>query len=286
MTYEEIDDLARKRGTGAWIKVFLGGLVVFFASLFILILTENPNLFPTVVLVGNALVPITYMAFFYERSYLSRLLLPTIGFAFLYGGLLGVLAAALLEPFFIRRLDPVSVLWIGIIEEGAKLLGVIVIARRLTSRSEMDGLILGAAVGMGFAVLESMGCTFTAFLLSGGSLSASVGIMLVRGILSPFGHGTWTAILASVLFRESKGRSLQFNGKVILTFFGVALLHALWDGLPPIVAFLFASGFDVLVAQLAIGMLGFFFLGLRWREAKRQKIEELNSLGMVTPVRI
>jgi hypothetical protein len=165
MTYEEIDDLGKKRGTNAWIKVFLGGLVAFFASLFILVLTGNPNLFPTVVLVGNALVPVTYVVFFYERSYLSRLLLPTIGFAFLYGGLLGVLAAALLEPFFIRRLDLGSVLWIGLIEEGAKILGVIVIARRLASRSGMDGLILGAAVGMGFAVLESIGYTFTAFLI-------------------------------------------------------------------------------------------------------------------------
>lgn len=275
-----------KRGNNAWIKVFLGGLAVFFASLFILILTRNPNLFPTVVLVGNALVPITYMAFFYERSYLSRLLLPTIGFAFLYGGLLGILAAALLEPFFIRRLDPLSVLWIGIIEEGAKILGVIVIARRLASRSEMDGLMLGAAVGMGFAVLESMGYTFTAFLLSGGSLSTSVAIMLVRGILSPFGHGTWTAILASVLFREGKGNRFRLNGSVILTFFGVALLHALWDGLPPIIAFLFGPGLDVFIAQMAIGLTGFFILALRWRRAKRLKIEELNEMGIVTPMRI
>src|SRR5215510_7161672 len=100
------------RGSNAWIKAFFSGLAIFFASLFVLILTGNPNLFPTVVLVGNALVPVTYVAFFYERSYLSKLLLPTIGFAFLYGGLLGVLAAALLEPFFVRRLDPLSVLWV------------------------------------------------------------------------------------------------------------------------------------------------------------------------------
>lgn len=275
-----------KRENNAWIKIFLGGLAVFFASLLILILTRNPNLFPTVVLVGNALVPMTYMAFFYERSYLSRLLLPTIGFAFLYGGLLGVLAAALLEPFFIRRLDPLSVLWVGIIEEGAKILGVIVIARRLASRSQMDGLILGAAVGMGFAVLESMGYTFSAFLLSGGSLSTSVAIMLVRGILSPFGHGTWTAILASVLFRESKGNRFWLNGSVILTFFGVALLHALWDGIPPIIAFLFGPGLDVFIAHMVIGLTGFFILALRWREAKRHQIEELNEMGIVTPVRI
>ena len=285
MLLEETAYINRK-GSNAWIKVFLGGLVAFFASLFILILTGNPNLFPTVVLVGNALVPIAYMTFFYERSYLSRLLLPTIGFAFLYGGLLGVLAAALLEPFFIRRLDLGSVLWIGLIEEGAKILGVILIARRLTSRSEMDGLILGAAVGMGFAVLESMGYTFTAFLLSGGSLSASVAIMLVRGILSPFGHGTWTAILASVLFRESKGDRFRLNGSVILAFLGVALLHALWDGLPPIIAFLFSSGFDVLVAQLAIGLIGFFILWLRWRTAKRAQMEQLSNMEMAAAVRV
>ena len=64
------------------------------------------------------------------------------------------------------------------------------------------GLILGAAAGMWFAALESMGYAFTAFLSSQGSLSATVNMTLLRGILAPIGHGTWTAILASVLFRE------------------------------------------------------------------------------------
>ena len=268
------------RHGNAWLKMFLGGLVVFFASLFILILTRNPNLFPTVVLVGNILIPLTYVAFFYQRSHLSRLVLPTIGYAFLYGGLLGVLAAALLEPFFVRRMDPLSVLWIGVIEEAAKILGVIVIARRMTARSEMDGLVLGATAGMGFAVLESIGYTFTAFLVSGGSLSAIVAIMLVRGILSPFGHGTWTAILASVLFRESQGRSFQLNGKVLSTFLGVALLHALWDGLPPLIRSIFGDGLAVLIAQMMIGLAGFVILGIRWRHAHRLQLEALKEREM------
>ena len=270
-------DFVHPRHGNAWFKMFLSGLVAFFASLFILILTRNPNLFPTVVLVGNAIIPLTYVAFFYERSHLSRLVLPTIGYAFLYGGLLGVLAAALFEPFFVRQMDPLSVLWIGGIEEAAKILGVIVIARRLTSRSEMDGLILGAAVGMGFAVLESIGYSFTAFLVSRGSLSTIVAVMLVRGILSPFGHGTWTAILASVLFRESQGRGFRLNEKFLTAFLGVAFLHALWDGLPALIASLFGPGLAVLVAQLIVGLTGFIVLGVRWRRAHRLQLEALQE---------
>lgn len=42
-----------------------------------------------------------------------------------------------------------------------------------------------------------------------------VGVTLLRGILSPVGHGTWTAILASVLFRESAAGHFRINGKVV-----------------------------------------------------------------------
>ncbi len=265
--------IQKKSRRNGWGKVFLTGLVLYIVSLVIMILTANPNLFPTVVLIGNFLVPVTYVAFFYERRDISQLTLPTTAYTFLYGGLLGVLAAALLEPIFVRPMDPSSVLMIGIIEEGAKILGVMVIARRMQDVSEMDGLILGAAAGMGFAALESMGYTFTVFLLSRGSLTATVFITLLRGILSPVGHGTWTAILASVLVRERRNNHFRINGKVIGAFIGVVLLHAIWDGLPPILAF-FTPGGDVLIAQAIIGGIGLFILWRRWREANRRRVVE------------
>ncbi len=89
------------------------------------------------------------------------------------------------------------------------------IARHKRHDSEMDGLILGAAVGMGFAALESNGYAFTAFLESNGSISTTVGVTLIRGLLSPLGHGTWTAILASVLFRESRNGHFRIDLQVI-----------------------------------------------------------------------
>src|SRR5258706_12178882 len=186
----------------SWWRVLLIGLLLYIIGIVILVLTGNPNLFPTVVLLGNFLVPVAYVVFFYERRYLSELTLPTTALTFFYGGVLGVFAASLLEPIFIRRLDIVTAFGVGLIEEFAKILGLLLIVRRRRHDSELDGMILGAAAGMGFAALESTGYAFTAFLLSGGSLSATVGMTLLRGLLAPLGHGTWTAILAGVLFRE------------------------------------------------------------------------------------
>ncbi|MDR7667092.1 PrsW family glutamic-type intramembrane protease [Methanosarcina sp. Z-7115] len=206
---------------------------------------------------------------FYERRHLSRLTLPTIYLAFLYGGLLGIVAASILEPFFIRQLDLGAILKIGLIEEFAKILGVLVIARHKRHDSEMDGLILGAAAGMGFAALESNGYAFTAFLASNGSVSVTVAVTLLRGLLSPLGHGTWTAILASVLFRESRNGRFRIDLQVIGVYLLVSILHAMWDGLPRVIMNVFSLGLGVFITDSIIGIIGVKVLWLRWREAIR-----------------
>ncbi len=283
---DEISVRPKKRGSFGWLKVLLIGTLLYFLSLVIMLLSGNPNLFPTVVMIGNFLVPVTYVAFFYERRHLSQLSLPTTALTFFYGGIFGVLASSILEPIFIRQMDPVSVMMIGLIEEGAKILGVLLIARTFKHDSEMDGLILGAAAGMGFAALESMGYAFTAFMESQGSLSATVITTLMRGVLSPIGHGTWTAILASVLFRESRGMRFRINRKVLGAYLLVSLLHAMWDGVPPFIENFVSTGLDVLIAQTVIGGTGFLVLWLRWREARRLQLAEQNKLELATEVEI
>ena len=168
---------------GSWWRILLIGLGLFVLSVIVFALTQNPNLFPTVALIGNFLVPVSYVAFFYERRHMSQVTLVSTARAFFYGGVLGVFAAALLEPVFIRRLTFESSFVVGLIEEFAKILGVLVVARHHRHDSEIDGVILGGAAGMGFAALESSGYVFTAFVGSGGSLSALVLVTLLRGLL-------------------------------------------------------------------------------------------------------
>ncbi|HZQ98141.1 MAG TPA: PrsW family glutamic-type intramembrane protease [Chloroflexota bacterium] len=260
---------AQPTDRGAWFRVLLGGLLLYVAGLFILALTQNPNLFPTVIMLGNLLVPVAYVAFFYQRRHLSDLNLPSVAAAFFWGGVLGTFAAALLEPLFIRRLDFATAFVVGAIEELAKMLGVLVVARSRRHDREIDGLILGAAAGMGFAALESTGYAFTAFLASRGSLSDAVAITLLRGVLSPVGHGTWTALLASVLFREGAATSFRLNRKVVGAYLLVVALHGLWDGLPDAVSFMLPLGVSLPAGQTIVGIVSLVLLRRRWVEAVR-----------------
>jgi RsiW-degrading membrane proteinase PrsW (M82 family) len=260
----------QKPKTGSWWRILLLGLLLFVISVVVFGLTGNPNLFPTVALIGNFLIPVSYVAFFYERRHMSQVTLVSTARAFFYGGVLGVFAAALLEPVFISRLTFLSAFEIGLIEEFAKILGVLVVARHHRHDTEIDGILLGGAAGMGFAALESSGYVFTAFIESGGSLSDLVVVTLLRGLLSPVGHGTWTAILSSVLFREGMPSRFRINGAVIGAYVTVVVLHGLWDGLPPLIAALTGSGIDVIVGQGAVGIAGLIILWFRFREAVRR----------------
>jgi RsiW-degrading membrane proteinase PrsW (M82 family) len=273
MANEQGTVLARKPRVNLWWRVLTTTLLAFSMGITVMVLTGNPILFPTVLMLGTLAVPAAYVTFFYDHRHLSKLTLPTITLSFLYGGVLGVFASALLEPIFIPRLYPSTAFVVGLIEEFAKILGVLMIARHRRHDAELDGLILGAAAGMGFAFMESSGYAFVAFLGSGGNLSLMVGVTLLRGILSPVGHGTWTAILASVLFRESASGRFRINGKVVGAYLTVAILHGLWDGLPGVISAILSPGLDVFIGQAMVGGISLFILLRRWSEAKRLQIK-------------
>jgi protease PrsW len=253
-----------------WIRILLIGFIIYILTIMIFVLTENSNLTPTIVLLGNFLIPVSFVSFFYERRNRFSVSMASTSISFFYGGVLGTITAALLEPIFISALTFNTAFIVGFIEEFTKLIGVLLIARHRRRYSEMDGIILGAAAGMGFAAFESVGYTFTAFLQSGGSLSDVVAVTLIRGIASPVGHGTWTAILACVLFRESFSGGFNINHKVVGAYLTVVILHGLWNGLPFFIDFIFPVVQSVLLGQLSIGFVGLLILYRRWKEAKAE----------------
>jgi RsiW-degrading membrane proteinase PrsW (M82 family) len=258
-----------------WWKLLTIGLITYVLGLMVLVLTQNVNLFPSVVMLGNFLIPVTYVAFFYERKTLSNVNMSMTIASFFYGGFLGTFSAAILEPIFIRNLNFSTAMIVGIIEEFAKILGVLIIFRRRSHDLELDGLIIGAAAGMGFAALESSGYAFNVFLKSGGSLSYTVYVTMLRGILSPLGHGTWTAILACVLFRESNPRRFRLSLRVIGAYIIVVVLHGLWDGLPSLIESFTSSAKAVFIGQGIIGVLGVVILMRLWFQAKKQARERV-----------
>ena len=266
------------RGRRGCLSTFLIGIALFVATTIVLFATGNPNLYPTVILIGNFLIPVVFVVFLYDHQHLSELSPETIGRSFGVGGILGVLGASILETILLPR--PVSpnqgltfstAFLVGLIEEGCKILAVIIVARRMHPRSRIDGLLLGAAVGMGFAALESTGYAFTAFLTQG-QATASIISTVLRGLLAPFGHGTWTAILGAVLFQQSGPRRFRITLPVILTYLFVSLLHGLWDGFPLFLFPFVIPGVSLPVASVIIGILGLIILAILYQRAIRQRI--------------
>src|SRR5205814_7479899 len=97
-------------------------------------------------------------------------------------------------------------------------------------------------------------------------------VTLLRGLLSPVGHGTWTAILASVLFREGAPNKFRITRAVVGAYLTVVVLHGLWDGLPGAIDSITGSGLDVLIGQGLVALASLIILRNRYKEALRREI--------------
>ncbi|MFH8408899.1 PrsW family intramembrane metalloprotease [Streptomyces sp. NPDC018019] len=234
---------------GLWKRCLGGGLLLWVLTAVVTYATRNTTLLPTLILLGSFLVPAAFVLWAYEkhgRALGAHVLLS----CFFVGGILGVLGASVMEYYLLH-----PSLWmfvgVGLIEEAVKLLALVFVVRRWPRlRGLRAGMVLGAAVGFGFAAFESAGYAFNAVVtMQGLNLRALLETEILRGLLAPFGHGLWTAIAGGVLlrFRAPDGR-FRLAGPVLGTYLGVSLLHALWDSMHGIalwlVARLTSSGLD------------------------------------------
>ncbi|MCO1656458.1 PrsW family glutamic-type intramembrane protease [Pseudonocardia humida] len=214
-----------------WLAVLVVGTALFSAVERTLVATDNPHLVPTAILLGAAIVPAAFLAFVYGRRLVYRVSPVVIAGSALLGGVVGTVTAGALEFDAQRDLGVLSMAGVGLIEEGSKLLvplAVLVLFPRYRTRA--DGLLIGVAAGAGFAALETMGYAFTTLLQSKGSVTATVDVLLLRGLMSPAGHMAWTGIAVAALYAAAESgwavrRAAGFLGAAALA----VTLHALWD---------------------------------------------------------
>ncbi|WP_415950470.1 PrsW family intramembrane metalloprotease [Streptomyces sp. KLOTTS4A1] len=226
---------------GLWKRCLWGGLALWLLTAVITYTTKNTTLLPTLILLGSFLVPGVFALWAYERHGQDIGAGVILG-CFVTGGILGVLGASVME-YYLLHPSLWMFLGVGLIEEAVKLAALMwVVRRRPHLHGLRTGLVLGAAVGFGFAAFESAGYAFNAAVTTKGiDLRALLETEFLRGVLAPFGHGLWTAIAGAVLFafRRPDGR-FRFAGPVVGAYLGVALLHALWDSMHGIAIWLVA----------------------------------------------
>jgi RsiW-degrading membrane proteinase PrsW (M82 family) len=74
------------------------------------------------------------------------------------------------------------------------------------------------------------------------SLTSVVVTELIRGVLAPFGHGMWSAILGAAIFgTAARHGGLRLSWTVIVAYLGVSVLHGAFDSINGIVGYVVVS---------------------------------------------
>lgn len=214
----------------SWLLVLAGGLLAYVTTFVIMVLTGNPILLPTLLLVGAATIPVTVLLL--AQSTRSgpvvpgRIVLVTVAAS----GLFGICAAGLEERIADAVLGGASILLVGVIEESAKLVVPLIVLALVHRATRGGGLVIGIAAGTGFAVLETMGYGFGALLSKGGGLGALDTTLVLRGVLVPAGHVAWTgAVCAALWFLVETSHRARGALALAVAVLGAVVLHTAWD---------------------------------------------------------
>ncbi|MFF2445596.1 PrsW family glutamic-type intramembrane protease [Neobacillus sp. NPDC058068] len=213
----------------------------------------NINFIPGLIIVGAFAVPLTTLIFFWEMNAPQNIAIYRIIYVVLIGGILSMLAALVFFDILKNMINPIT---IGIAEELAKAITVISFVRYRKYRYILNGLLIGSAVGAGFAAFETAGYALRS-LMSGDAQNLYTTILL-RGLLAPGGHVAWAALTGAAFCRVQGDHPFKLNTlvkfKFLRVFFLVVLMHALWD--TPITGmFPFGQAFLIIASWIVVFLM-------------------------------
>jgi RsiW-degrading membrane proteinase PrsW (M82 family) len=204
------------------------------AAVLVLLVTKDSLVGGTVVLVGGAAVPVAMTIGLFERFAPAGLTPARVLYAFLAGGGVAFLMGASMDTLLVPT-SPSRYFAVGLIEELSKLVILLAFGIGLRVKTARTGMVLGGALGFGYAAFESTGYALDAYaqtlssvpnFAAGSPLVSLIWVEVLRASVAPFTHGLWTAILGAVVFGWSGRWRLPAVGA---TYFLVSMLHASWD---------------------------------------------------------
>lgn len=233
-TTPDVKDIDPKKAS-AWVyfKIFIFFLIAYIATRIGYINYGNLNFLPAMIMLGAFAVPVTILIFFFEINLFKNIPFYKVMKYFILGGALSLLLAILyFDIITVGELDYMGALMVGLIEEAAKAVIVaLFLFKSKKSNYILDGLLIGAAVGAGFAAFETAGYILR-YGLSGGD-AAMIQIIKLRGFLAPGGHVAWAAIEGAALMYVKGFEKLDkkhLNDKRFLLVCLISVVeHGIWD---------------------------------------------------------
>lgn len=216
-----------------WLFAKFGIIGIVFVALmllFVYFIAAAYSLLAMLIVVPAFVMPVTILLFFWEMNIPRNIsLLDLLKWVMFAGAISGILTFVFRNIFLISDNAPA---WLAAIpEEIAKFLMVYFIIKKTDSKYILNGLLIGCAVGVGFAAQESAGYTLASYE-SSGFTSAQV-LSVLRGILALGGHSVWASMYGAALVEAKKKEPLRIahigSSLVLITFFSAVLLHMAWN---------------------------------------------------------
>ncbi len=191
-------------------------LLFYIALLFI-----GDKIVPMFIIVGSFATPLAVLIFFWELNIPRNIPFYDVIKMFLLGGVMSILFTVLfgvIVPNGPATFAPFS-------EEPAKVAALALFLNKGSkNRYILNGILIGGAVGAGFAAIESAGYAF---------VYNSIDTIILRGILAPGMHVAWAALTGGALAMVKGGGKLEgkhFISLDFLKYLAIAIaLHYVWN---------------------------------------------------------
>jgi RsiW-degrading membrane proteinase PrsW (M82 family) len=160
-----------------------------------------------------------------------------------------------------------GVLSAPIVEEGSKGAGLLIllIFFRRYFDDVLDGIVFAGVIALGFATVENV--LYYGRAIGGGGLLGLMFLFVLRGVLSPFAHVTFTAMtgIGCGISRESHNTIIKLLMPIV-GYICAVTLHAFWNGMAFLLGFEgFLMGYFLL--ELPFFIIFVVFCGvIMWRQ--------------------
>lgn len=226
----------------------------------------SSSLVTMLIIIPPAIIPFVILILLWELNIPQNISLMELLAYALIGGILSFSVNSLM----LRLIQGSEAFLTAFREEPAKLIAALII---VIFSSEIQhkkiygitGLIIGAAVGTGFSIFESI-----TYAMNQSSIENIVNVQLMRAVLSPGGHIAYCAVYIAALLMSSPDGKIHFSSFIspgfFMSFIASSLAHAVWNGI--------GGGLVYLVVIVAIWALMLFWI--------RQCMLQVMAIGTAT----
>ncbi len=266
-------------------------------------------------------VPLAVMLFFWEMNIPGNISIYQSLFMALLGGILSMAVTGVVQRLFLSEMVAQKAAFVvgPFAEETAKLVIVYILIKRYKVTYGVQGLLVGAAVGVGFSVIESSGYAWNAYqegLSKAGELAEQMQALnsntsldiwsivsgsltdnlILRGVTTIGGHEIWAAMYGGALaLAKGKGElGVKHLGDklVIIAWTGAYLLHTVWNFSPRYLIGIVPDDWVIFLAQaeglylkiILLIILGWTLLLFIMRKCIRQMVVADTKYKRALPV--